>query len=69
MAMRPTRWGDRTRSQKLAAVLYPAHVSAFVRSEMATLSANERKPPPQAPKLLSDRTRGAVSPLGGTARR
>ena len=60
-------WHKRTRNQKLAAVLYPNQTSKETRREMAQLSANEVKKAPTASPLLSDRTRGATSPLGGQA--
>jgi hypothetical protein len=60
-------WHQRPRSSRLANVLYPSHADAAVRQEMSMLAGNERKKPPQGPKLLGDRERGACSQLGGQA--
>ena len=60
-------WHSRKRIEKLAAIAYPGLTTESTRKQMAALAANERKRPPTAAPLLSDRTRGAVSPLGGTA--
>jgi hypothetical protein len=40
-------WHKRTRSQKLAAVMYPNLVSEDTRRQMQALSNNERKRSPQ----------------------
>jgi len=65
--MAKDNWGGRTRSSKLACVLYPAHVDEDTRRQMRELSANEMKKAPTASPLLADHKRGSVSPLGGTA--
>lgn len=67
MTMREIKWREKSRSAKLASVLYPNQVSAATRKEMAELSALEFKKAPTPSPLLSDRTRGATSPLGGVA--
>ena len=67
--MRGNDWKDRTRNQKLAAVLYPNQTSEETRRQMAELSVTELKKPPTATPLLPDHKRGAVSPLGGEAKR
>jgi hypothetical protein len=62
------QWSDLPRFSKLASVMYPNLADPETRSEMDQISKAEgkRSPTQQAP-LLSDRDRGAVSPLGGQA--
>ena len=60
-------WHQRPKSSRLANIMYPGHAEAAVRQEMNGLAWNERKRGPQAPTLLSDQKRGAVSRLGGVA--
>jgi hypothetical protein len=64
---RRSDWHSQPRMSRLAAIVYPAQSSEATRREMAGLAGNERKKPPQGPTLISDRQRGAVSPLGGQA--
>lgn len=66
--MSKSEWDRKTRSGKLAAILYPQLESDLLRREMAQLSANEQKRPPASTPLLSNSTRGAVSPLNGMAK-
>lgn len=62
-------WSDKSRGEKLAAVLYPGQVPEATRREMAALAANERKRAPSAETLLAHDARGAISPLGGVSRK
>jgi hypothetical protein len=61
-------WKDLPREAKLARTLYPNLSDADTRKAQAAFSASEGKRPPQASPLLSDRTRGCVSPLGNLAK-
>jgi hypothetical protein len=61
-------WEDKSRGEKLAAVLYPNLTSESTRAEMAERAKSERKRAPTAGKLLPDHTRGPVSPLDGRMR-
>jgi hypothetical protein len=61
-------WRNLPRDSKLARVLYPALADDDTRKAQASFSASEGKRPPQGAKLLSDRTRGCVSPLGNVAK-
>ena len=65
--MRGNDWKDRTRNQKLAAVLYPNQTSKDTRRQMAELAGNEGRRPPSAQPLIPDHKRGSLSPLGGAA--
>ena len=67
--MRGDDWHEKSRSEKLASVLYPSQASESTRKQMAELSANELKRPPSAQPILSDDKRGSLSPLGGEAKR
>jgi hypothetical protein len=67
--MRGNDWKDKTRSEKLASVLYPSLTSEETRRQMRELSALELKKSPTATPLLSNQKRGAVSPLGGQAKK
>ena len=62
-------WHKRTRNQRLACVLYPNQTTEDTRRQMRELAGNELKRPPTATPLLSDKSRGALSPLGGEAKR
>jgi hypothetical protein len=66
--MAKTDWHSRPRSEKFAAVMYPGLVPEEVRREMALIAKGENRRAPAGPSLLNDKTRGAVSPLGGQAR-
>ena len=63
------KWSERTQNQKLAAVLYPNQTTEDTRRQMRELSGNELKKPPTGQSLLPDHKRGALSPLGGEAKR
>jgi hypothetical protein len=65
--MRGDKWSDKTRSEKLANILYPSLANEATRKEMTQLSANEGKKAPTATPLLPDHKRAHVSPLGGVA--
>ena len=67
--MRRDDWKYKTRSAKLASVLYPSLASEETRRQMRELAGNEFKKPPIATPLLSDHKRAHVSPLGGEAKR
>ena len=67
--MRGDDWKDRTRNQKLACVLYPNQTTEGTRQRMRELAGNELKRPPSASPILPDHKRGALSPLGGEAKR
>jgi hypothetical protein len=62
-------WQRKSRLEKLASVMYPNLATEGTRKQMAELARGEGKRAPGASKLLSSRERGAVSPLGGQARR
>jgi hypothetical protein len=61
-------WHKLPRNERSAAVLYPNQAEETRRREMAALAKNERKQAPRQEKLLSDKERGPVSPLGGLAK-
>ena len=62
-------WGELSRDEKVANALYPDLAEETRRKEMDQISRSEGKQSPtERPPLLSDRERGAVSPLGGQAR-
>ena len=67
--MKEIAWHDQPRQSRLAAVTYPHLASEETQKEMAALARGEGKRAPGAPKLLADRERGCVSPLGGAQRR
>jgi hypothetical protein len=58
-----------TREEQAAAYLYPHLASDESRKEMASVARNDRKKPPSEPALLKDSERGAVSKLGGVAKK
>jgi hypothetical protein len=63
-----TEWDKLSRMEKLASVMYAGHTDAETRREMASRARAEGKVAPKPAPLLPDHKRGAVSPLGGTAR-
>ena len=67
-AIRSLEWFRRTRFERLASVIYPAHTDDDTRRQMNQLAANERKNGPVPSPLLSHGERGATSPLGGAAK-
>jgi hypothetical protein len=67
--LRERSWGELSPQEKAANVMYPQLAEETRRKEMDQISRGEgKKSPTQRPPLLSDRERGAISPLGGTAR-
>jgi hypothetical protein len=69
MKLKERTWRQLTRDERVASVMYPELAEEARRKEMDQISRGEGKQSPtQRPPLLSDRERGAVSPLGGTAR-
>lgn len=69
MTMGGNKWSERTRNQKLSAVLYPNQTDEDTRRQMRELAGNELRRPPTATPLLPDHKRAHVSPLGGEAKR
>jgi hypothetical protein len=68
MKLKERSWRDLSRDDKAANVMYPGLAEEARRKEMDQISRGEgRQSPTQRPSLLSDRERGAVSPLGGQA--
>jgi hypothetical protein len=67
--MKNRTWSNLTRTEKYGAILYPELIEEARRKEMEQISRGEKKLPPQKQALLSDAERGAVSQLGGTAKR
>jgi hypothetical protein len=61
-------WHQRTRTERAANVMFPHLSDEETKKQMATLSRNENKQAPSGAKLLSDKERGFLSPLGGKAR-
>jgi hypothetical protein len=67
--MKERKWSQLTREEKLSSVLYPDLIRDPKReAEMRSIAKGEGKRAPASSPLLSDADRGAVSPLGGTAR-
>jgi hypothetical protein len=63
------KWHDRPRSERLANAFYPGLADKETQAEMAAIAKGENKRAPQAQTLLPNATRGALSPLGGKAKR
>jgi hypothetical protein len=69
MKLKERTWRDLSRDEKAASVMYPALAEETRRKEMDQISRGEgKRSPTQRPSLLRDQQRGAVSPLGGTAK-
>jgi hypothetical protein len=69
MKLKERTWRDLTPDEKAANVMYAELAEESRRKEMDQISRREgKKSPTQRPLLLSDRERGAISPLGGQAR-
>jgi hypothetical protein len=58
-----------TRFEQAASVLYPSLASEDTRKDMKQMASADRKRPPSGPVLLSDKDRGATSPLDGRGRK
>jgi hypothetical protein len=62
-----SEWSKLPRFSKLSSCLYPHLVEPEIRAQMNKLAAGEKKQL-RDPNLLSNETRGAVSPLGNVAK-
>jgi hypothetical protein len=60
-------WKDKNLTERISAVMYPAHASAADRDDMTRIARASGKQPPTGPKLIPDHLRGACSPIGGQA--
>ena len=61
-------WEGKTEGERLANVLYPHLSSKDDHQTMREIAASERRKPPHQSKLLSNKERAFVSPLGGQCR-
>ena len=59
------QWTRKTEEERIANVLYPHLSSKDDQDTMREIAASERRKAPHQSKLLSDRERAFVSPLGG----
>ena len=62
-------WERKSKAEKLASVLYPDLAGQRSQQQMQEIARAFGRKPPQQQALLADKDRGAVSPLGGTAKR
>jgi hypothetical protein len=58
-----------SRMEQASRVLYPHLADKDSQDEMRKMSSAQRKRPPSGPVLLSDKDRGATSPLDGRGRK
>ena len=61
-------WSKKTKAEKWASILWPGNVDDATRAAMKGLAQAEGKAAPKPSPLVSDRTRGCVSPLGNLAK-
>ena len=60
-------WHSRTRSERLASILYRAQTSESTQRQMEKLAKVEAKKLPSQARLLANDVRGSASPLAGRA--
>ena len=61
-------WEGKTEEERLANVLYPHLSSKDDQQTMREIASSEGRKAPRQSKLLSNKERAFVSPLGGTVR-
>ena len=62
------RWTGKTEEERIASVLFPTLASKDDQQTMREIASSEGRKAPRQSKLLSNKERAFVSPLGGTVR-